>query len=145
MWEGGDVPNPGLARKESVVTLFATFGIGIIFLFILAVLLGGLFMWLAAKIVRVENSSFGRAMVAAIGSSFISVLISFLFNMLPVFGNLFGFIIGLILSIVVIKAAFGTTFGKALLVWIFNLIATGIAVALAAMLTASSFLIGGGF
>jgi hypothetical protein len=131
-----------LTRKESVVALFAAFGIGIIFLFILMVLLGGLFMWIAAKIVRVENSSFGRALVAAIGSSFISVLAAFLFNLLPVIGNLFGFIIGLLLSILVIKAVFGTSFGKALLVWIFDLIATFIAVALAAMLMASSLLIG---
>jgi hypothetical protein len=134
-----------LARKESVVALFATFGIGIIFLFIIWVLLGGLFMWIAAKIARVENSSFGRAMVAAIGASFVSLLVSFVFNMLPVFGNLFGLIIGIIVSILIIKAAFGTSFGKALIVWIFNLIAAGIAVALAAMLTASSFLIGRGF
>ena len=124
------------------MAFFAAFGIGIIFLFILMVLLGGLFMWIAAKMVRVEDSSFGRAMIAAIGSSFISVFVAFLFNLLPIIGNLFGFIIGLVLAILVIKAAFRTSFGKALLVWIFNLIATFIAVALAAMLMASSFLIG---
>jgi hypothetical protein len=124
------------------VALFAAFGIGIIFLFILMVLLGGFFMWIAAKIVRAENSSFGRALVAAIGSSFIAVLAAFLFDLLPVIGNLFGFIIGLILAIVVIKAAFGTSFGKALLIWIFDLIATFIAVALAAILMASSLFLG---
>ncbi len=124
------------------MALFAAFGIGIIFLFILMVLLGGFFMWIAAKIVRAENSSFGRALVAAIGSSFIAVLAAFLFDLLPVIGNLFGFIIGLILAIVVIKAAFGTSFGKALLIWIFDLIATFIAVALAAILMASSLFLG---
>lgn len=124
------------------MALFAAFGIGIIFLFILMVILGGLFMWIGAKIVRVENSSFGRALVAAIGSSFVSVLAAFLFNLLPVIGNLFGFIIGLVLSIVAIKAAFGTSFGKAMLVWIFNLIATFIAIVLVAMITASSLLLG---
>ena len=126
------------------MNLFAAFGIGIIFLFILMVLIGGLFMWLAAKLVRVENASFVRALLAAIGSSFVSVLAAFLFNLLPVFGNLFGFIIGLICSILVIKGIFGTNFGKALLVWIFNLIATFIALGLAAMLTASSLFFGSG-
>lgn len=124
------------------MALFAAFGIGIIFLFIFMVILGGLFMWLAAKISRIEESSFGRALVAAIGASFVAVLAAFLFNLLPVFGNMFGFIVGLILSILVIKAAFRTSFGKALLVWVFNLVATLIALGLAAVLTASSFLIG---
>lgn len=127
------------------MALFAAFGIGIIFLFILMVLLGGLFMWIAAKIARVEGATFVRALAASIGAAFVSVLVAFLFNLVPVIGNLFGFILGLVLSIVVIKAAFRTSFGQALLVWIFNLIATFIAVVLAAMISASSLVLGGVF
>ena len=127
------------------MALFAAFGIGIIFLFILMVLLGGLFMWIAAKIVRVADATFVRALVASIGAAFMSVLVAFLFNLVPVIGNLFGFILGLVLSIFVIKAAFRTSFGQALLVWIFNLIATFIAVILAAMISASSLVLGGVF
>ncbi len=124
--------------------IFASFGIGIIFAFILMVIVGGLFMWIAAKIARVEKSSFGRAMAAAVAASFVEIFVAFLFNLVPVFGNLFGFILGLVITILVIKAVFDTSFGKALLVWIFNLIAAFVAIALAAMIMASSLLLSRG-
>ncbi len=126
------------------MALFAAFGVGIIFVFVFSVIISGLFMWIAAKIARVEKAGFGRAMVAAIVSSFVEVLVAFVFNVIPVLGNLIGFIIGLMLAIFVIKAVFRTSFGKALLVWIFNIIAVLVAVALAAMITASSFLLSRG-
>lgn len=124
--------------------IFATFGIGIIFAFILMVIIGGLLMWVAAKIARVEHSSLGRAMAAAVATSFVTVLASFLFKLVPVLGDLFGFIAGLVLAILVIKAVFRTSFGKALVVWIFNLVATGFAVLLATMIMASSLLLSRG-
>jgi len=126
------------------MALFAAFGVGIIFVFVFSVIISGLFMWIAAKIARVEKAGFGRAMVAAIVSSFVEVLVAFVFNVIPILGNLIGFIIGLMLAIFVIKAVFRTSFGKALLVWIFNIIAVLVAVALAAMITASSFLLSRG-
>ncbi|MCX5752898.1 MAG: hypothetical protein NTW97_04530 [Candidatus Krumholzibacteria bacterium] len=124
--------------------IFATFGIGIIFAFILMVIIGGFLMWVAAKIARVEKSSFARAMAAAVAASFIEIFVAFLFNLIPVFGNLFGFILGLVIAILVIKGVFRTSFGKALLVWIFNLAAAFVALALAAMIMASSFLLSRG-
>jgi len=108
------------------------------------VIIGGLLMWVAAKIARVEESSFGRAMFAAIATSFVSILVAFVFNLVPAFGNLFGFIVGLVLSILIIKAVFRTSFGQALLVWIFNLIAAVLAIVLAAIITASSLLLSRG-
>jgi len=126
------------------VALFASFGIGIIFAFILMVVIGGLFMWIAAKIARVERSSFPRAMAAAVATAFVEVFVAFLFNLLPVFGGFFGFIVGLLAAILVIKAVFGTSFGKALLVWIFNIAAAFIGLLLAAMIMASSFLLSHG-
>jgi len=124
--------------------IFASFGIGIIFAFILMVIIGGLLMWIAAKITRVENSRFGRAMAAAVATSFVTILASFLFKLVPVLGDFFGFIAGLILTILVIKVAFGTSFGKAFVVWIFYLVAAGIAIALATMIMASSLLLSRG-
>jgi hypothetical protein len=124
--------------------IFATFGVGIIFAFILMVIIGGLLMWVAAKISRVEKSSLGRAMAAAVATSFVTVLASFLFKLIPVLGDLFGFIAGLVLAILVIKAVFGTSFGKALVVWIFYLVAAGVAVVLATMIMASSLLLSRG-
>lgn len=124
--------------------IFASFGIGIIFAFILMVIVGGLLMWIAAKIARVEKSTFGRAMAAAVATSFVTVLASFLFKLVPVLGDFFGFIAGLIITILVIKAVFGTSFGKAFVVWIFYLVAAGVAVVLASMIMASSFLLSRG-
>lgn len=124
--------------------IFATFGIGIIFAFILMVIIGGFLMWVAAKIARVEESSFIRAIAAAIATSFVTVLVSFLFKLVPVFGDFFGFIAGLVLAILVIKAVFRTSFGKAVVVWIFQLVATGIAILLASMIMASSLLLSRG-
>ena len=122
------------------MSIFAAFGAGIIFVFVSMVIIGGFFMWIAAKIAGVEKSSFARAIVAAIGSSIASIVAAFIFNLLPVFGNLFGFILGLIVSIFIIKAAFDTNFGKALLVWIFDLIGAVLAIVFAAMITASTLL-----
>ena len=124
--------------------IFASFGIGIVFAFILMVIVGGLLMWVAAKIAKVEKSSFGRAMAAAVAASFVEIFVAFLFNLVPVFGNLFGFILGLVITIFVIKVVFGTSFGKALLVWIFNLVAAFVAIALAAMIMASSLMLSRG-
>ncbi|UCF06478.1 MAG: hypothetical protein JSV33_05475 [bacterium] len=121
------------------MSIFMGFGVGIIFVFIFAVVIGAFFMWIAAKIARVERSSFGRAIVAAIGSSFVSLLVAFLFHWIPLLGNLIGFIVGLFLSILVIKAAFDTSFGKALLVWTFDIIAKIVSVIIGTILVASSF------
>jgi hypothetical protein len=108
------------------------------------VLIGGFLMWIAAKIARVEKSSFARAMAAAVATAFIEMLVAFLFNLVPVLGNLFGFILGLVITILVIKTVFGTSFGKALVVWIFNIVAAGVGLLLAAMLMASSLLMSHG-
>ena len=126
------------------MNLFASFGIGIVFAFIFMVIIGGLFMWVAAKIARVERASFARAMVAAIATSFVGTLLWFLFSLVPVLGNLFGFILGLVISVLIIRAVFATSFGKALIVWIFNLIAAGLAFLLASMIMASSLLMSHG-
>jgi hypothetical protein len=124
--------------------IFASFGIGIIFAFILMVIVGGLLMWVVAKIAKVEGASFARAIVAAAASSFVEILVAFIFNLVPVLGNLFGFILGLLAAVLVIKGVFRTSFGKALLVWIFNLVAVGVAIVLASMIMASSVLMSHG-
>ncbi len=124
--------------------IFATFGVGIVFVFVFMVIIGGFFMWIAAKIARVEKSSFGRAMAAAVATSTVSALVTFLFGLIPLPGDLAGLIAGLALAILVIKAVFGTGFGKAFVVCIFYLAAAGIAVVLASMVMASSLLLSRG-
>jgi hypothetical protein len=104
--------------------------------FLFAVILGGFFMWIAAKISGVRRATFGRAMLAAVGTSLVSFFFTFVFHFVPIFGNMIGFVIGLLLTIFVIKGAFDTSFGKAVLVWIFNIAAIVIAVVLASILGA---------
>jgi hypothetical protein len=113
------------------MNVFVGLGIGALFAFIFAVILGGFFMWIAAKIARVERSSFGRAILAAVGTSLVLFIITFLMSFIPVLGNAVGFIVGLILQIFVIRGAFDTSAGKAVLVWVFNIVASIVAVLLA--------------
>lgn len=113
------------------MNIFVGLGVGTVFAFIFAVIIGGFFMWIAAKIARVKRSSFGRAMLAAVGTSLVLFIITFIMNFIPILGNAAGFIIGLILQIFVIKGAFDTSTGKAVLVWVFNIFASIIAVLLA--------------
>jgi hypothetical protein len=49
------------------------------------VIIGGLLMWVAAKIARVEKSTFGRAMAAAVAASFVEIFVAFLFNFVAAF------------------------------------------------------------
>ena len=107
---------------------------------IIAVLVASFFMWLGAKIAGVERSSYGRSMVAAVAAAFVTWLVSYVGAQIPSLPRVIGFIVGLVLTIVVIQAAYSTRFGKALLVWIFNIIAQIIAGVLAFVLFSYSVL-----
>jgi hypothetical protein len=115
-----------------------------ILVFVLTVIISGPVMWIVAKIARVEKSSFPRAMAAAIATAITEILVAFLLHFVPVFGFFFGFIVGLVVSIFVIKMFFGTSFGKALLVWIFFCAAVAIGLLLATLIMSSSFLLSHG-
>ena len=98
---------------------------------VIAVLVASFFMWLGAKIAGVERSTYGRSMVAAIAAAFVTWLVSWVGTQIPSMPRVIGFVVGLILTLIVIQAAYSTRFGKALLVWIFNIIAQVIAGVLA--------------
>jgi hypothetical protein len=120
---------------------FIEFGAWVLFLLLFAICIGAFFMWIAAKVARVEKSSFGRAILAAVVSSIVAVIVSFVLGILPIIGNGLGFLAGLLVSILIIMWAFDTTFVKALLVWVFNVVAVVIAVALTAVITAGSLML----
>jgi len=90
---------------------------------VLAALLAGLFMWIGAKLARVPGATFGKAILAGIASAFASWLMTAVFSVVPVIGTLVGFLAGLLLSAFVIQAVFDTSLEKALLVWVFHLLA----------------------
>jgi hypothetical protein len=90
---------------------------------VVTVLVASFFMWIGAKVARIEKATFDRAILASIGSTVIGVVMAVTGSVIPVAGNAIGFVLGLICSVFVIQGVFGTSFGKALLIWVFNLIA----------------------
>jgi len=90
---------------------------------VIAALMAGVFMWLGARIASVRNATFGRSVVAAIVVSLVMWLVTLASSVMPVMGGIAGLALGLILGIFVIQGIFGTTFGRALLVWVFNVVA----------------------
>ncbi len=109
-------------------------------LIILAALVAGVFMYVGAKLAMVEKATFGRAIVAAIGCSLASWVLTGALTPVPLLGSCSGFIIGLAASLLVIKVAFETSFGKAFLVWIFHVLAEVVAVFLAVVTFAGALL-----
>lgn len=96
-------------------------------------LIATLFMWLGAKMAGVKKATFGRSFIAAVGSAFLTWILSLLsLSFFPLVGPPIGFIIGLVLVIFVVMGAYDTTFGKALLVWLFHLLAEIAAIAIGA-------------
>ena len=93
---------------------------------------------LAAKMAGVENATFGKAAVAGFVASLVTWLCSLVFSIVPVVGTILGAIFGILLSIFVIKGVFSTTFGKALLVWIFHVVAQVVAIVVAVLTFASA-------
>ena len=104
----------------SAIGVIATAIVGVA---VLALLIATFFMWLGAKMAGVKNATFGRSFIAALGSAFITWFLSLALSFFPPVGPPIGFFVGLILVVFVIKGAYDTNFGKALLVWIFHLLA----------------------
>ncbi len=90
---------------------------------VLAMFIATFFMWLGAKMAGVQKATFGRSFIAAMGSAFLTWILSLSLSFFPPIGPPIGFLIGLILVIFVIMGAYDTHFGKALLVWLFHLLA----------------------
>lgn len=104
--------------------------VAIIGVALLAAVIATFFMWAGAKMAGVSDATFGRAFLAAIGAAFVSWFVSAIFSVVPVFGTLVGLILGLIFSIFVIQSAFKTSFGRAILVWVFHIVAEVVAIAI---------------
>jgi len=93
-------------------------GAGVLFLLVVGVVVvatavSALFIWIGAKIAGVQNATFMKSFWAALVSSVLIWVLAAVINA-P------GWIVGLLVSLVVIKMMFDTTWGKALLAWIFH-------------------------
>ena len=119
----------------------AAAGAIIIVLLIAGFFVASAFTLLAAKIVKVENATYGRAMLATflggLAASAISIPLSFLG--LP--GAIVGTIGGFFLESLVVKAIFATSYGKGLLTTLLaGVLAGAVAIVVVLILLGASFL-----
>lgn len=108
----------------------AVFG-AIIGVFIIGVLVASVFMWIGAKMAGIKNASFGKSIGVAIATGLITWIITAVFSIVPIIGTAIGFFVGLFFALFVIKSIYATSFGKALLAWIFNIFAQIVAIIIA--------------
>ena len=115
--------------------------VGLFFgLMLVGALVSGLFIWIGAKVAGIPNPGFGRCVMVAIVTSVGTWLLAFVLSILPVVGTFGGFVLGLLLSLLIIKSLFKVSFGQAALVWLFHVVAQGVAIAIAVMTFAGAFL-----
>ncbi len=107
---------------------------GLLFVAFLVVILDSLFLHAGAKMAGVRKATFGKAVKASIACALATLLLAIIFSWIPVAGTAVGFLIGLGLTILVLQASYSTSFGKAFLLWIFNVVAQLLAVVLGAIL-----------
>lgn len=124
--------------------LAAAGGILIAIIIITFFVLSG-FTLLAAKIVKVENATFGRALAATFLGSLAGAAVSFvlglLFSPLLVAGVILSTIGAWLVDSLVVKAIFGTSYGKGLLITLLASVLAGVVlVILILILLGASFL-----
>jgi hypothetical protein len=100
---------------SSLLSAIAAVGAIIIVLLIAGFFIASAFMLLAAKIVKVENVTYGRAMLATLLGGLAAAAISIPLSFLGLPGTILGTIGGFFLESLVVKAIFSTTYGKGLL------------------------------
>lgn len=107
---------------------------GLLFVAFLVVILDSLFLHAGAKMAGVRKATFGKAVKASIACALATLLLAIIFSWIPVAGTAVGFLTGLGLTILVLQASYSTSFGKAFLLWIFNVVAQVLAVILGVFL-----------
>jgi hypothetical protein len=104
------------------------------------IILAGLFMYIGANVAKVPHRSFGKAVAAALLAGFGGNMVGGLFLIVPVIGPLLGGLINIIVQIFIIKAIFETETGKAILTWIFSLVAQIIVAVIASIIFGGALL-----
>ncbi|MDD5598614.1 MAG: hypothetical protein PHV82_11770 [Victivallaceae bacterium] len=105
------------------------------------IVLAGVFMFIGAGVAKVAGRSFGKAVAAALLAGLSGNLVGGIFLIIPVIGPVIGVFANIIMQIFIIKTVFETETGKAVLTWVFSLVAQ-IIVAVIAMIIFGGALIG---
>jgi hypothetical protein len=117
----------------------------IIVLLIAGFFIASAFTFLAAKIVKVENVTFGRAMLAtflgSLAGAAASLVLGLLFGPLLVAGAVLSTIGAYLIDSLVVKAIFQTSYGKGLLVTLLaGVLAAAVAIVIGLIVVGTSFL-----
>ena len=115
----------------AIGTLLAVIAVG----FLIVSAIAGFFMWIGAKIARIEGATFGRSMGAAVAAAFASSLVTLVLALFGFPG--LGAFLGVLVDILVLKAIYRTTFLKALICWLGYLVSFFIAAFVSVALLAS--------
>jgi hypothetical protein len=124
----------------------AAIGVGLIIALLIAeFFISSAFTLLAAKIVKVENATFGRAMLATflggLAAGATSFVLGLLFSPLLVAGTILSAIGAYLVDSLVVKAIFGTSYGKGLLITLLaGVLAVAVAIVIGLIVVGTSFL-----
>lgn len=120
--------------------LAATGGI-IIALLIAGFFVASAFTLLAAKIVKVEKATYGRAMLATLLGTLAGAAVSIPLSFLGIPGVVLGTIGGFLIESLVVKAIFATSYGKGLLITLLaGVLAIAVGVVVTLLVLGASFL-----
>ena len=124
-----------------LLSALAAVGGIIIVLLIAGFFIASAFMLLAAKIVKVENAKFGRAMLATFLGGLAASAISIPFSFLGPPGAVIGAIGGFFLESLIVKAIFATSYGKGLLITLLaGVLAGAVAIVIVLIVLGAGFL-----
>lgn len=124
-----------------LLAIVASAGFIIIVLLLVGFFIASAFMLLAARIVRVENVTYPRAMLATLLGLLAASVVTIPFGFLGVPGAIVGAIAGFFLESLVVKAIFRTSYGKGLLTTLLaRVLAIAVLVVLFLIVLGSAFL-----
>jgi hypothetical protein len=124
-----------------LLSAVAAAGAVIIVLLIAGFFVASAFTLLAAKIVKVDNVTYGRAMLATLLGGLAASAITIPFGFLGLPGVILGWIGGFLLESLVVKAILRTSYGKGLLTTLLaGLLAAAVAVVVVLIVLGASFL-----
>jgi hypothetical protein len=124
-----------------LLSALAAVGGIIIVLLIAGFFIASAFTLLAAKIVKVENATFGRAMLATFLGTLAASAISIPLSFLGVPGAVLGAIGGFFLESLIVKAIFATSYGKGLLITLLaGVLAGAVAIVIVLIVLGAGFL-----
>jgi hypothetical protein len=103
--------------------------------FVVATVVSAFFIWIGAKVAGVAKATFGKAVWAALLTSFFVWALTGAASVLFGVGSVGGWILGVIITLFLLKWIYKTTWGKALLTWLFCGIAQAVVLVIVVVLS----------